>query len=79
MTTVSRRPLDPVNPDILFGSTSSLWDAQHDIEWAIKRIAAVGLQGIEPYAKQIEKHGWLPTPISGDQSSLSTKSAGCWS
>src|SRR5881397_3795674 len=43
---VSYRPLDPVNPDVLFGSTSSLWGAQHDIEWAIKRIAALGLQGI---------------------------------
>ena len=28
----SRRPLDPVNPDILYGSTSSLWGALHDIE-----------------------------------------------
>ncbi len=28
---VSHRPLDPVNPDILFGSTSSLWSQQHDI------------------------------------------------
>src|SRR6266487_630736 len=52
---VSHRPLDPVNPDILFGSTSSLWGGQHDIEWAIKRIAALGMQGIEPYANQIEK------------------------
>jgi sugar phosphate isomerase/epimerase len=52
----SHRPLDPENPDILYGSTSSLWDARHPIEWAIKRIAALGLQGIEPYAKQIEEH-----------------------
>ena len=48
---VAHRPLDPVNPDIRFGSTSSLWSSQHDIEWAIKRIAALGLQGIEPYAE----------------------------
>src|SRR4051812_7846486 len=53
---VSHRPLDPVNPDILFGSTSSLWSGQHDIEWAIKRIAALGMQGIEPYAQQVEKY-----------------------
>ena len=53
---VAHRPLDPVNPDILFGITSSLWSQQHDIEWAIKRIAALGLQGIEPYAPQIEKY-----------------------
>ncbi len=49
-------PLDPENPDILYGSTSSLWDGRHSIEWGIKRIAALGLQGIEPYAKQIENH-----------------------
>lgn len=49
---VSHRPLDPVNPDMLFGSTSSLWSGARDIEWAIKRIAALGLQGIEPYAAQ---------------------------
>ncbi len=53
---VAHHPLDPVNPDILFGSTSSLWGGQHDIEWAIKRIASLGLQGIEPYAQQIEKY-----------------------
>ena len=43
---VTHRPLDPVNPDILFGITSSLWSAQREIEWAIRRIAALGLQGI---------------------------------
>jgi inosose dehydratase len=53
---VVHRPLDPVNPEILFGITSSLWSQQHEIEWAIKRIAALGLQGIEPYAPQIEKY-----------------------
>ena len=56
MPAASHQPLDPENPDILYGSTSSLWDARHPIEWAIKRIAALGLQGIEPYAKQIENH-----------------------
>ena len=60
---VPRRPLDPVNPDILFGTTSSLWDEHHDIEWAIKRIAALGLQGIEPYGKQIEKHRSNPMAL----------------
>jgi inosose dehydratase len=57
------RPLDPVNPHILFGSTSSLWGQQHDIEWAIKRIAALGLQGIEPYANQIEKYRSNPLAL----------------
>lgn len=56
MAAISHRSLDPVNPDILFGSTSSLWDHHHPIEWAVKRMAALGLQGIEPYARQIEDH-----------------------
>src|SRR5262245_8666805 len=60
---VAHRPLDPVNPDILFGSTSSLWSQQHDIEWAIKRIAWLGLQGIEPYPQQIEKYRSDPRPL----------------
>ena len=59
----SHRSLDPVNPDILFGSTSSLWDGRHDIEWGVKRCAAVGLQGIEPYAKQIENHRSNPLAL----------------
>jgi hypothetical protein len=59
----AHRPLDPVNPDILFGSTSSLWSNQHDIEWAIKRVAALGLQGIEPYANQIEKYRSNPLAL----------------
>jgi hypothetical protein len=56
MPAVTHQPLDPENPDILYGSTSSLWDGRHPIVWGIKRIAALGLQGIEPYAKQIEDH-----------------------
>ena len=59
----SHRPLDPENTDILYGSTSSLWDARHPIEWGIKRIAALGLQGIEPYAKQIENHRANPLAL----------------
>lgn len=53
---IAHKSLDPVNPDILFGSTSSLWSARHDIVWGIKRIKALGLQGIEPYAAQIESY-----------------------
>ena len=59
----SHKSLDPENPDILYGSTSSLWDARHSIEWGIKRIAALGLQGIEPYAKQIEQHRSNPLAL----------------
>jgi inosose dehydratase len=59
----THKSLDPENPDILYGSTSSLWDARHSIEWGIKRIAALGLQGIEPYAKQIEQHRSNPLAL----------------
>ena len=60
---ISHKPLDPVNPDILFGSTSSLWSGQHDLVWAVKRIAAAGLQGIEPYAQQIEQYRKNPLEL----------------
>src|ERR1700693_569555 len=60
---VSHRPLDPVNPDILFGTTSSIWRGQHDTVWAVKRIAAMGLQGIEPYADGIEKYRKNPLEL----------------
>ena len=60
---VSHRPLDPINADMLFGATSSLWSERHDIEWAIKRIAALGLQGIEPYGNQIEKYRSNPMAL----------------
>ena len=52
---VSHRGLDPVNPNILFGTTSSIF-GHRDIEWAVKRVAAVGLQGIEPYQGKIAKY-----------------------
>ncbi len=63
MPAISHQPLDPVNPNILYGSTSSLWDNQHPIEWGIRRIAVLGLQGIEPYAKQIENHRANPLAL----------------
>jgi len=54
---VSQQPLDPVNPDILYGTTSSLWrGVGHDLVWGVKRIAATGLQGIEPYGDAIEPY-----------------------
>lgn len=59
----SRRSLDPVNPDILFGTTSSIWGRQHDIVWAVKRIAGLGLQGIEPYGDAIEKYRKSPMEL----------------
>ncbi len=60
---VSHKPLDPVNPDILFGTTSSIWGRQHDLAWAVKRIAALGLQGIEPYGDAIEKYRKNPMEL----------------
>ena len=60
---ISHKPLDPVNPDILYGTTSSIWGQQHDIVWAVKRIAALGLQGIEPYANNIEKYRKNPLEL----------------
>ncbi|HET7084366.1 MAG TPA: sugar phosphate isomerase/epimerase family protein [Rhizomicrobium sp.] len=61
--TITHKPLDPVNPDILFGTTSSIWggagvDAAHahSTEWAVKRCAELGLQGIESYADGIEAY-----------------------
>jgi inosose dehydratase len=60
---VSHKPLDPVNPDILYGTTSSIWGRQHDIVWAVKRIATLGLQGIEPYGDAIEKYRKSPLDL----------------
>src|SRR5438132_8751239 len=60
---VTHQPLDPVNPDILFGTTSSIWGRQHDIVWAVKRIKALGLQGIEPYGDAIEKYRKNPLEL----------------
>ena len=60
---VSHQPLDPVNPDILYGTTSSIWGRQHDIVWAVKRIASLGLQGIEPYGDAIERYRKNPTEL----------------
>jgi inosose dehydratase len=59
----SHKSLDPVNPDILFGTTSSLWRGYHDIAWGIKRVAAMGLQGIEPYANTIAKYRKNPMEL----------------
>ena len=58
---VFHKPLDPVNPDLLYGSTSSIWGRQHDLVWAVKRVAASGLQGIEPYGDAIQK--WRRNPL----------------
>ena len=60
---LSHKPLDPVNPDILFGTTSTIWGSQHDIVWAVRRIAALGLQGIEPYPNNIEAYRKNPLEL----------------
>jgi inosose dehydratase len=65
---IKHTPLDPVNPDILFGTTSSIWGGAglapgqaRDLEYWIGRVAAYGLQGIEPYGDSIEK--WRSNPL----------------
>jgi inosose dehydratase len=60
---VSHQPLDPVNPDILYGTTSSIWGQQHDLVWAVKRVAALGLQGIEAYGNAIEQYRKNPLEL----------------
>ncbi|MGD1071860.1 MAG: sugar phosphate isomerase/epimerase [Bryobacteraceae bacterium] len=60
---VTHKPLDPVNPDILYGTTSSMWRGVRDTEWAVKRIAALGLQGMEPYGDAIEKYRKNPLDL----------------
>ncbi len=63
-------PLDPVNPDMFFGTTGSIWGEAgigatkvYDTEQAIRHIAACGLQGIEPYAAGIEKYRANPAEL----------------
>ncbi len=72
---VVHQPLDPVNPDILFGTTSSIWrqsiwlsgggtpEPELDLAFWIKRVAALGLQGIEPYGDAIEKYRSNPLAL----------------
>jgi inosose dehydratase len=59
---VEHKALDPVNPDMLYGTTSSIWGGEQDLAFWIKRVAALGLQGIEPYANAIEQY--RPNPLS---------------
>ena len=57
------KPLDPVNPDILFGTTGSIWGEAgvgatrvYNTEQAIRLISKLGLQGVEPYAGGINEY-----------------------
>src|SRR6201996_523055 len=67
---LNKKSLDPVDPDILFGTTSSMWGGAgvgakqtHDTPWAIKRVAEVGLQGIEFYGDGIEQYRAHPMEL----------------
>lgn len=60
---VTHKPLDPINPNILYGTTSSLWRPEHDIVWAVKRISTLGLEGIEAYGDQIEDYRAKPLEL----------------
>jgi len=60
---IKHQPLDPVNPDLLFGTTSSIWNdaglntnTVYDTAQAIQVVAARGLQGIEFYAHGVEPY-----------------------
>ena len=71
----NHKPLDPINPESLFGTTSSIWGRQHDIAWAIKSIAALGLQGIEPIrttSSSIGKIRWRSKSCSMTRASRSS-------
>ena len=52
---VSHQALDPINPDLLFGFTSSIF-GHRSIEWGVQRIADVGMQGIESHPRFIEHY-----------------------
>jgi len=52
---VSHQSLDPVNPDLLFGVTSSIF-GHRSIEWGVQRMVDVGMQGIEPYPRSIQHY-----------------------
>lgn len=61
--TIRHKPLDPVNPDLLFGTTGSIWGEAgvgatrvYSTEQALKHISQMGLQGVEPYAGGIEEY-----------------------
>ncbi len=61
--TITHRALDPINPDLMFGTTGSIWGEAgvgatrvYSTEQAIRHISQVGLQGIEPYAPGIEPY-----------------------
>ncbi|MCX7281205.1 MAG: hypothetical protein NTX21_06565, partial [Alphaproteobacteria bacterium] len=67
---IKHKPLDPGNPDILFGTTSSMWGGAgvgakqtHETPWAIKRMAEVGLRGIEFYGDGIEAYRANPMEL----------------
>jgi inosose dehydratase len=67
---IKHKPLDPVNPDILFGTTSSIWNdaglvtsSPYTTEQAIRMVAARGLQGIEFYAHGIEAYRSKPLAL----------------
>jgi inosose dehydratase len=68
--TIQHKGLDPKNPDILFGTTSSIWGdagigvtSAYDTAQAIKAVAARGLQGIEFYANGVEPYRSKPKEL----------------
>ncbi|MGC2403899.1 MAG: sugar phosphate isomerase/epimerase [Acidobacteriaceae bacterium] len=64
------KPLDPVDPNIRYGITGALWGdwpngtlrMSTDMQQIVTMTARFGLQGIEPYARQIADY--LPKPLA---------------
>ena len=67
---LNHKPLDPVNPNIRFGTTGSIWGEAgvgatriYSTEQAIKMCSKVGLQGVEPYAGGWEEYRNKPEAL----------------
>ena len=67
---LKHKPLDPINPDMLFGTTGSIWGEAgtgatrvYSTEQAIRLCSKLGLQGIEPYAGGWEEYRNKPQEL----------------
>lgn len=63
---------DPVNPDLLFGTVSSIWG--NDYDYALKSASRLGFQGMEPFRKNVL--GYVDSPAHFQQLQRKTKAAG---
>jgi len=63
---------DPVNPDMLFGTVSSIWG--NDYDYALKSAHRLGFQGMEPFRKNVMSY--VDTPAHFRQLKEKTTAAG---